>query len=209
MTCMSNQEQGRRRAQDGGGGGEGGGGGPDPATACPDEFNNCMADAAEGGCQSLVTNAPEGQGPDMAACTANAACMPLFQCMRTQGGGDDQTRCPDEENACFSAPACLAILQAAEGGSPDQATCMANAECAAVMACMSQGGGNQGGGGGNQGGGNQGGNAGDDQESFATMCRPNADVCEPDPTNPMVMMLSLLQERRRLQSPPPTTPPSP
>ena len=97
---------------------------------------------------SILTNAGP-QGPDMGACSANAACMPLMQCMSSQGGGDDQP-CPNELNACIGAPACAAILQAAEGGSPDQATCMANGECAAMMTCMSSqgGGGNQGGGGG-------------------------------------------------------------
>ena len=85
----------------GGNQGGGGGGGPDPAEACPDEFGPCRADAAEGGCMSILTNAGP-QGPDMGACSANAACMPLMQCMSSQGGGEAHP-CPHQMNACNGA----------------------------------------------------------------------------------------------------------
>ena len=110
---------------------------------CGVEFIACFEDAECG----AFTMVPEGQEVDAEACAANSLCNAFMQCQSEtmsggqsgDGGGGPADRCPDEYQACLDAEACAALV--GDGSeTPDDAACAADAQCAAVMACMGGGG---------------------------------------------------------------------
>ena len=110
-----------------------GGGPPGETDPCPTEGMACMSAPA---CASIMTAGGQ-DGPDMAACAANAECAALLRCyMDAHPSPPEVSKCQATYDTCAADSACLGAMMTMTNPVTDYRTCVANKLCRQLYLCM-------------------------------------------------------------------------